>query len=105
MAAAAPKVRTLRCLIREIRRGLASHESVRHAPAFTYLMKEYRRNAVTDQQYCRQQEEMSYLAQTCATYLESSRRYQELHMEYHCRGERTVKETADIVGFKLPNEH
>lgn len=105
MASVSPKIRTLRCLIREMRRGLPAHETVRHSPAFTYLMKEYRRNAVTDQQYCHQQEEMAYLAQTYATYLESSRRYQELHAEYHGRGERSVKETADIVGFKLPSEH
>lgn len=31
-------------------------------------------------------------------------RYLELHSEYHGRGERTVKETADLVGFKLPND-
>lgn len=31
-------------------------------------------------------------------------RYQELHAEYHGRGERTVKETADLVGFKLPHD-
>ncbi|XP_045102923.1 protein FMC1 homolog isoform X3 [Portunus trituberculatus] len=105
MAATTPKIQTLRCLIREIRRTLLPHENLRHSPAFEYMMKEYRHNAVTDQQCCRQQEEMAYLAHTCATYLEASRRYQELHQEYHCRGERTVKETADIVGFKLPNEH
>ncbi|XP_045102922.1 uncharacterized protein LOC123499227 isoform X2 [Portunus trituberculatus] len=73
MAATTPKIQTLRCLIREIRRTLLPHENLRHSPAFEYMMKEYRHNAVTDQQCCRQQEEMAYLAHTCATYLEISR--------------------------------
>ncbi|MPC84757.1 hypothetical protein E2C01_079506 [Portunus trituberculatus] len=75
MAATTPKIQTLRCLIREIRRTLLPHENLRHSPAFEYMMKEYRHNAVTDQQCCRQQEEMAYLAHTCATYLEASRRW------------------------------
>ncbi|XP_037775756.1 protein FMC1 homolog isoform X3 [Penaeus monodon] len=104
MATTAPKLQVLRSLIKELRNSLQGHERVRHSPAFTYIMDNYRRNAVTDQQYCREQEEMAHLAHTCATYLKSNRKYQELHAEYHGRGERTVKETADLVGFKLPHD-
>nr|XP_053651569.1 protein FMC1 homolog isoform X1 [Cherax quadricarinatus] len=104
MATSVKKIQTLRTLIRELRRSLADNEKLRHSASFSYIMKQYRCNALTDEQYCRQQEEMAHLANTCATYLESSRKYLELHNEYHSRGERTVKETADIVGFKLPND-
>ena len=68
------KIRTLRSLIREMRYSLPGHEKIQHTPAFSYMMEHYRKNAVTDQQYCREQEEMAHIAQTCATYLESSRR-------------------------------
>nr|XP_053644575.1 uncharacterized protein LOC128697070 isoform X2 [Cherax quadricarinatus] len=37
-------------------------------------MKQYYCNALTDEQYCCQQEELAHLANTCATYLESSRK-------------------------------
>lgn len=74
MASAVSKIRTMRSLIRELRQSLPEHENVKHSPTYLYIMNQYRRNAVTDQQYCREQEEMAYLAQTCATYWESSRR-------------------------------
>ncbi|XP_066960907.1 protein FMC1 homolog [Macrobrachium rosenbergii] len=98
------KIQTLRSLLRELRYSLPGHEKVQHSPAFAYIMEYYRRNAVTDQQYCREQEELAHLAKTCATYLESSRKYKEIHAEYHSRGERTVRQTADLVGFKLPHD-
>ncbi|XP_042228105.1 protein FMC1 homolog isoform X2 [Homarus americanus] len=104
MASTIKKMHTLRSLVRELRRSLPKHERVQHSPTYSYIMNQYRQNAVTDELYCREQEEMAHLAQTCATYLESSRRYIELHSEFHGRGERTVKETADMVGFKLPND-
>ncbi|KAK4308219.1 hypothetical protein Pmani_020066 [Petrolisthes manimaculis] len=103
--ASTTKIQTLRSLIKELRRSIGNHDRVQQTPIFSYVMNEYRRNAVTDQQYCHQQEEMTYLAETCATYLTSSRRYLELYDDYHGCGERSVKETASIVGFKLPNEH
>ncbi|KAK7014124.1 hypothetical protein SK128_028368 [Halocaridina rubra] len=98
------KIHTLRNLIKELRHGLPDHLKIQHSPAFTYIMENYRRNAVTDQQYCREQEEMDSLAKTMVTYLESSRRYKEIHDEYHAKGERTVQDTANIVGFKLPHD-
>ncbi|XP_045622968.1 protein FMC1 homolog [Procambarus clarkii] len=104
MTSSALKIQTLRSLIRELRRSLPEHETLKHSPAFSYIIDQYRRNALTDQQYCREQEEMAHLAQTYATYLESSRKYMELYSEYYSHGEKTVKETADMVGFKLPND-
>ena len=38
------------------------------------------------------------------TYLASQRKYMELHDEYNSKGERSVEETAKLVGFKLPHD-
>ncbi|CAL4099318.1 unnamed protein product [Meganyctiphanes norvegica] len=104
MASSLSKVRTLRSLIRELRNAVPEHERVKHSPSFSFLMEQYRRNSLTDQQYCREAEEMAYMADTYATYLESSRKQQELYYQYHAAGERSIRETADMVGFKLPND-
>ena len=47
---------------------------------------------------------MNHLVDTYATYLSSQRKWQEVHTEYHAKGERTVSETARLVGFKLPHD-
>ena len=49
-------------------------------------------------------QEMNHLVDTYATYLSSQRKWQEVHTEYHAKGERTVSETARLVGFKLPHD-
>ncbi|CAD7084553.1 unnamed protein product [Hermetia illucens] len=49
-------------------------------------------------------EEMHFLGKTYLCYLKSLRTQAEISKEYHGRGERTVKETADLVGFKLPTD-
>ena len=38
------------------------------------------------------------------TYLAAQRNYRKLHDEYNSKGERSVEETAKIVGFKLPHD-
>uniref|UniRef100_A0A1A9Z9W4 Protein FMC1 homolog n=1 Tax=Glossina pallidipes TaxID=7398 RepID=A0A1A9Z9W4_GLOPL len=55
------------------------------------------------QELCTRDEAL-FLGQTYLTYLSSLRKYNELHKEYRGRGERSVKETADMVGFKLPTD-
>jgi len=61
-----------------------------------------RNNQVTEEQYCKQKEEMTFLAKTYDTYLSSQRKWKAVNDEFHARGERTVEETATMVGFKLP---
>lgn len=67
-------------------------------------MNQYRKYQVTDQQLCKEQEEMFHLAQTYLCYVQSQRKYDVIHESYHAKGEKTVKETADMVGFKLPHD-
>jgi len=59
---------------------------------------------LTDEQLCKAQFEMSYLADTYALYLGSLRRYQVIKDQYHGKGDRSVRETANMVGFKLPHD-
>lgn len=49
-------------------------------------------------------EEMDFMAKTFLCYLRSSRLSHEIHDEFHGKGERTVAETARMVGFKLPHD-
>lgn len=44
------------------------------------------------------------MAETYLTYLESSRKFKELNQAYSGKGDRSIAETANLVGFKLPNE-
>lgn len=55
-------------------------------------------------QVCRHREEAAHLADTYSTYLSSQRRWYELQQEYHAKGERSVPDTAKMVGFNLPHE-
>ncbi|XP_076065698.1 protein FMC1 homolog isoform X2 [Oratosquilla oratoria] len=101
MAAPSTAVRSLRRILKELRHTLPDRE---RSATTSYIMGQYRHNVTTDQQYCREKEEMEYIAKTYGTYIESSRRYLTLYKEYHGQGERTVEETCKMVGFKTPND-
>ena len=58
---------------------------------------------MTDQQICKAQGELLHLGESYLTYLHSTRLYTELYLQYH-KGEKTVQSTADMVGFKLPEQ-
>lgn len=47
---------------------------------------------------------MRSLAETYTSYLKSQRLYTKVHEEFHSKGERSVAETARLVGFKLPHD-
>lgn len=75
---------------------------VKETPAFRYIMEQYRKYNVTDQKLCRGRQELNYLAQTYLSYLSNTRKHKELYAEYHGKGERSVEETANLVGLRLP---
>lgn len=95
--------RTLRMLLRELRLA-APDGNIKDSLASKYILDQYKKFATTDQQLCKAREEAKFLGETYLTYLVSRRRYEELYKEYHGRGERSVRETANIVGFKLPHD-
>jgi len=100
---ATQKLLVLRQLCQELRRSSYAGK-VGDSPIFQYIFEQYRKYQVTDQQLCKAQEEMHYLANTYQCYLKSQRLFDHIYEQYHAKGERTVKETADMVGFKLPHD-
>ncbi|XP_063233139.1 protein FMC1 homolog [Bacillus rossius redtenbacheri] len=93
--------RMLHQLSHELRRR-GTHAHVRDSLALKYALAQGRRYRQTDQQLCKAREEVRFLGETYLCYLRSSRLYQNLYDHYRGKGERSVDETAGLVGFKLP---
>lgn len=93
-----------RSLISELR--LASPNGVMNKDSlvFKYISSQFRKYNTTDQQLCKAREEMRFLANTYLSYLKSLRKQDEIQKHFKGSGERSVKETADMVGFKLPHD-
>ncbi|VVC28774.1 Hypothetical protein CINCED_3A003664 [Cinara cedri] len=94
----------LRSLARELRlRHSSSSGSKRilDRPLVRFLLSEYRFNRVTPAQYCRGPDEMAWIADTYMQYLRAQRVCRELSDE-HQKQEKTVQQTADMIGFRLP---
>lgn len=96
-------VSTIRNVISELRHVIPK-ENMKNSLALQYILSEYRKYRTTDQQLCRAREEMKFMAETYLCYLKSSRLCNEIHENFHGKGERTVDETAKMVGFKLPHD-
>lgn len=94
----------LRQLLAEVRKSLPEGTKVGQLPLTRYILEQYRRNAVTAKQYCRAEEDAANVADSFASYLRAQRQWLQVHQEYHAKGERSVEDTAKIVGFKLPHD-
>nr|XP_054750525.1 protein FMC1 homolog [Lytechinus pictus] len=90
----------LRCITRELRYA-KPQSSPRNLLAFQYLMKQYRQNQVTQEQVCRAQNGLLHNAQTYLCLLRSTRECEALRTEYS-HSERTIQESARLVGLELP---
>ncbi|XP_018802594.1 PREDICTED: UPF0562 protein C7orf55 homolog [Bactrocera latifrons] len=95
--------KTLRSLLQELR-SASPKGCIKNSLAARYILAQYKKYSTTDLQLCKARDEALFLGQTYLTYLSSLRKYNELYKDYHGRGERSVKETADLVGFKLPTD-
>lgn len=93
----------LRKLISELR-YLSYSGKASQAPITEKIIELHRKFQVTDLQLCKARDEMKYIANTYAMYLQGQRKYKELIHTYNAGQERSVKETADLVGFKLPQD-
>lgn len=98
-----PNLRILRSLISEIRH-IARDKNMKENVMVRYILEESRKHRETSEVLCKAREELKFLGETYRDYLASQRRYNEIRKHYAGRGERTVKETADLVGFKLPHD-
>jgi hypothetical protein len=65
------------------------------------LRNEFRQHSVSDSKYCMEKNEMLFLGQAYLTYLESTKRTLDLYARY-AKGERSIEDSARIVGLKLP---
>lgn len=92
----------LRHLIAELRH--VSSQPFKDNLALRYIFNQYRKYQTTDEQLCRAREEKKFIANTYLCYLRSSRLHKEINEEFHGKGERTVEQTAKMVGFKLPHD-
>lgn len=61
-----------------------------------------REHQLTQRLHCKAPNEVEHLANTYATYLTSTRRLAELQAKFR-GGERSIEESASLVGLKLPN--
>lgn len=94
---------TLRGLLRELR--LASpNGNIKESLAAKYILSQFKKYQTTDQTLCKAKEEMEFLGRTYLCYLQSRRSYEAIRIEYTGKGERSVQDTATMVGFKLPHD-
>lgn len=94
---------TLRTLLKELR--LANPNGhIKDSLAAQYILQQFRKYQTTDETLCKARDEMQYLGQTYACYLQSKRNHDRIRLEFTGKGERSVKDTATMVGFKLPHD-
>ncbi|KAK2712953.1 protein FMC1 homolog [Artemia franciscana] len=90
-------------LLREFKKA-STVKDIRKTPLYSLISSEYKRNELTDEQTCKAQQELKHVADYLRCYFESSRKFHEIRLEYHGKTERTVEQTATMVGFKLPHD-
>lgn len=93
-----------RSLLNELRLNSPNRTLNKDSLAFKYISSQFEKYQTTDQVLCKAKEEMKFLGESYLTYLQSSRKYDRILKEYKGSGERSVKETAEMVGFKLPQD-
>ena len=75
----------------------------RQSHSYKFFYTQFLHNRITDEQLCRPRNELLQRANDYATYLNSSRRLEELRAKY-ARGERSIEEAAAMCGLNLPSE-
>lgn len=103
MAASRTASNTMKRLLAEIK-TISSETNSKDSLAAKYVSSQFRKFETTDLLHCRAKEEMRFTAETYLCYLQSIRKLKELTAVYSGKGERSIRETADMVGFKLPHD-
>lgn len=93
-----------RSLLNELRLANANGRLHKDSHAAKYITNQFEMHKTTDETLCKAREEMKFLGETYLCYLRSLRKFNQISREYKGKGERNVKETADMVGFKLPHD-
>lgn len=95
--------KAVRRLLSEIRHTLSQPQKLKDAKITQYIMTQYKKHQITERQNCKAAQEMTHLADSYVTYLESQRKWKDVHEEYH-HGELSTQQIAGRVGFKLPHD-
>ena len=93
-----------RGLLHEIRAVSPNGALNKESPVFKYVTTQFKQYQTTDELFCKAKEEMKFIGDTYLCYLRSVRRSKEIQKEFSGKGERSVEETAGLVGFKLPHD-
>lgn len=93
-----------RSIIHELRLASPNGTINKDSLVLKYITSQYRKYKTTDQQLCKAREEMQFLGNTYLCYLQSLRKQEDIQKHFKGKGERSVKDTADMVGFKLPHD-
>ncbi|XP_048728406.1 protein FMC1 homolog [Ostrea edulis] len=89
-------------LHREMQTTINSKEKLVDTPAFRYIVSQFKEHQVTSQKLCKGQNEVIMVGQTYLCMLESLRKAEELAQRYKTT-ERTVQESANLVGLQVPS--
>ncbi|ELT89661.1 hypothetical protein CAPTEDRAFT_59977, partial [Capitella teleta] len=71
-------------------------------PLYIYILDQFRTHQATSQRLCREDKEMLHLGETYACLLHSIRKQEELSALYKGKGERSIQDSAHLVGLELP---
>lgn len=96
-------IKIVRSLVQELRR-VSQNKSTKENAMLQYIMEQAHVHKETSQVLCKAREELKNLAEMYLCYLRSQQACKEIHKQYSGKGERSIKETADLVGFKLPHD-
>lgn len=98
-----PNAKLVRSLIQEVRR-VSSEQNTKKNVMAQYILEQARSHRETSEVLCKAREELKNLTETYLCYLNSQRMCKEIQARYTGKGERSIRETADLVGFKLPHD-
>ncbi|KAL0134666.1 hypothetical protein PUN28_001451 [Cardiocondyla obscurior] len=96
-------IKILRSLLQELRR-VSHNKTTKDNAMLQYIMEQAHTHKETSEVLCKAREELKSLAEMYLCYLKSQQACKEIHRQYSGKGERSIKETADLVGFKLPHD-
>ncbi|VDM61403.1 unnamed protein product [Angiostrongylus costaricensis] len=91
---------SFRRIVRELRKIDKGFD--RNRALFKYLVSQVR-DSIAERTYSKAPEETRHLAGLYATYLSSARKLVELETRYH-GGERSIEESARLVGLSVPKK-
>ncbi|VDD90112.1 unnamed protein product [Enterobius vermicularis] len=89
----------IRAIFSEYRHADSNFSSTK--PVVKFIMGELRYHRLTQRVLCKAPNEMEHLASTYRHYLQSIRKLIELEQKYQ-GGERSIEESAHLVGLELP---